>query len=590
MDEYVSNRASRGETFARRGSDISFRDHSQEDRHVQNYRRSGCSSRVGSTRGPQIVTPERHKHVRSPFRSASGKAIAGSTSRSSSISGSHRKAFQEQHDQTFLQESVVQERSTRRQIDDINSNDRQVRPNNFDSEGRQARKEDPDSVSLTTKNRKSSLLKGVSTAKSKSSNGCSSASSSKVHKQISGQLVSGNQEASSSSFVPRSFAASRNSTRAAKSFSQVLDTESPRCGLQNLSCTSISDVCPSGCSSSDLTGDKRIVMVRKRQSDGESSAASGRGSNASPGGGYSGSTYSETFVPPHIPISGRITHRSVSRSRSQLTIRDGAVSVRTQRTSPGDNRMRPSEEGNGSTLALDDSTPTPQLQQTQFSVPEAVHESLTTAFTTDLPYAFNDSSGRPSSSNCVIRSRSVSRPESSSAPITHRSFGDRHGHRRLNMEGVAEVLLALERIERNEELTYEQLLVLETNILWGALRFHDQHRDMRMDIDNMSYEELLALEEKMGTVSTALTEEQMTKCLKRITYACASLVPGITSHDNDDAKCSICQEDYTDGEEVGRLPCEHLYHVACIDQWLRQKNWCPICKSSALPSKETAQN
>ncbi|RRT70341.1 hypothetical protein B296_00012908 [Ensete ventricosum] len=438
MDEYVSNRAGRGEGFARRGSDISFRDHNQEDRHVQNYRRSGCSSRVGSTRGPQIVTPERHKHVRSPFRSASGKAVAGSTSKSSSISGSHRKAFQEQHDQTFLQESVVEERTTRQQIDDIDSSDRQVQANNFDSEGRQVRKEDTDSVSVTTKSRKSSLLKGVSTAKLKSSNGCSSASSSKGHKQISGQLVSGNQEASSSSFVPRSVAASRNSTRAAKSFSQVLDTESPRCGLQNLSCTSISDVCPSGCSSSDLTGDKRIVMVRKRQSDGESSAASGRRSNAFLGGGYSGSTYSETFV-PHLPISGRIMHRSVSRSRSRLTIRDGAVSVRTQRTSPGDNRMRPSEEGNGSTLALDDSTPTPQLQQMQFSVPEAVHESSTTAFTTDLPYVFNDSSGRPSSSNCVIRSRSVSRPESSSTPIAHRSFGDRHGHRRLNMEGVAEV-------------------------------------------------------------------------------------------------------------------------------------------------------
>lgn len=434
----MSNRDSRGESFARRGSDLSFRDHSQEDRHVQNYRRSGCSSRVGSTRGPQVVTPERHKHVRAPFRSASGKAIAGSTSKSSSVSGSHRKAFQEQHDQTFLQESVVEERSTRQQIDDIDSNDRQVRANNFNSEGRQARKEVTDSVSITTKSHKSSLLKGVSTAKSKSSNGCSSASSSKVHKQISGQLVSGNQEASSSSFVPRSFAvSSRNSARAAKSFSQVLDTESPRCGLQNISCTSISDVCPSGCSS-DLTGDKRIVMVRKRQSDGESSAASGRGSNASPGGGYLGSTYSETFV-PHLPISGRITHRSVSRSRSRLTIRDGAVSVRTQRASPGDNRMRPSEEGNGSTLTLDDSTPTPQLQQMQFSVPEAVHESSTTAFTTDLPYVFNDSSGRPSSSNCVIRSRSVSRPESSSTPITHRTFGDRHGHRRLNMEGVAEV-------------------------------------------------------------------------------------------------------------------------------------------------------
>ncbi|CAL5370662.1 unnamed protein product [Camellia sinensis] len=45
-----------------------------------------------------------------------------------------------------------------------------------------------------------------------------------------------------------------------------------------------------------------------------------------------------------------------------------------------------------------------------------------------------------------------------------------------------------------------QLLALETNLFLGGLGFYDQHRDMRLDIDNMSYEELLALEEKMGTV------------------------------------------------------------------------------------------
>lgn len=34
----------------------------------------------------------------------------------------------------------------------------------------------------------------------------------------------------------------------------------------------------------------------------------------------------------------------------------------------------------------------------------------------------------------------------------------------------------------------QQLLVLETNLLLGGLGLHDQHRDMRLDIDNMTYE------------------------------------------------------------------------------------------------------
>lgn len=29
---------------------------------------------------------------------------------------------------------------------------------------------------------------------------------------------------------------------------------------------------------------------------------------------------------------------------------------------------------------------------------------------------------------------------------------------------------------------------METGLLLGGLSFHDQHRDMRLDIDNMSYE------------------------------------------------------------------------------------------------------
>lgn len=45
----------------------------------------------------------------------------------------------------------------------------------------------------------------------------------------------------------------------------------------------------------------------------------------------------------------------------------------------------------------------------------------------------------------------------------------------------------------------------------------------------------------MGTVSTALTDDQLSKCLKRTTFARAYVVPGTNSYDDDDVKCSICQ-------------------------------------------------
>jgi hypothetical protein len=153
-----------------------------------------------------------------------------------------------------------------------------------------------------------------------------------------------------------------------------------------------------------------------------------------------------------------------------------------------------------------------------------------------------------------------------------------------NLDGIAEVLSALERIEQDEE--YEQLLVLETSLFLNGLNFHDHHRDMRLDIDNMSYEELLVLEERMGTVSTALTDEALSKCLETSIYQSVphEHVTMRSDKSKDDVKCSICQEEYADGDEVGKLRCDHKYHTVCVNQWLRLKNWCPICKSPAEPT------
>eukprot|EP00252_Welwitschia_mirabilis_P016330 TRINITY_DN3601_c0_g1_i2.p1 TRINITY_DN3601_c0_g1~~TRINITY_DN3601_c0_g1_i2.p1 ORF type:complete len:864 (-),score=166.89 TRINITY_DN3601_c0_g1_i2:167-2758(-) len=166
----------------------------------------------------------------------------------------------------------------------------------------------------------------------------------------------------------------------------------------------------------------------------------------------------------------------------------------------------------------------------------------------------------------------------------HESFRslsiDGNNHTRYTVDGLAEVLLALERIEQNEELTYEQVLMLEANLLSGAINFHDRHHDMRLDIDNMSYEELLALEERMGSVSTGLTDDTISKCLLRFSFA-SDVATNIPISEESEVKCCICQEEYQENEELGRLNCKHSYHTSCIRQWLLQKNQCPICKATA---------
>lgn len=45
--------------------------------------------------------------------------------------------------------------------------------------------------------------------------------------------------------------------------------------------------------------------------------------------------------------------------------------------------------------------------------------------------------------------------------------------------------------------------------------------------------------------------------------------------------CYLLQEEFIAGDEVGRIGCNHGYHAVCINQWLRLKNWCPVCKASA---------
>ncbi|XVF01762.1 hypothetical protein REPUB_Repub04eG0117100 [Reevesia pubescens] len=88
-----------------------------------------------------------------------------------------------------------------------------------------------------------------------------------------------------------------------------------------------------------------------------------------------------------------------------------------------------------------------------------------------------------------------------------------------------------------------------------------------VDPDELSYEELLALGEVVGTESRGLSADSI-----------ASL-PSVT--------CVICRVDYEDGDSLTALSCKHSYHPECINNWLKINKVCPVCSAEVSTSGQS---
>ncbi|XP_006358959.1 probable E3 ubiquitin-protein ligase HIP1 [Solanum tuberosum] len=167
-------------------------------------------------------------------------------------------------------------------------------------------------------------------------------------------------------------------------------------------------------------------------------------------------------------------------------------------------------------------------------------------------------------------------------PSLPNGFGLYRPHRRA---------IVLERNTRHQNLPNMRVLPEDGVAMLDVSGYNevnnpiDQHRDMRLDVDHMSYEELLALGEQIGNVTTGLSDEIIVNRLKTRSFSppvipCTLETAACLDHEAD--FCVICQTDYNKQETIGTLDCGHEYHAECVKKWLVVKNTCPICKSTGL--------
>ncbi|MBA0555131.1 hypothetical protein Golob_014188, partial [Gossypium lobatum] len=59
-------------------------------------------------------------------------------------------------------------------------------------------------------------------------------------------------------------------------------------------------------------------------------------------------------------------------------------------------------------------------------------------------------------------------------------------------------------------------------------------------------------------------------------------------------QCHICLAEYEEEEKIRVLPCQHEFHMSCVDKWLKEIHGvCPLCRGdvrqgvdSSVPNSE----
>jgi len=102
------------------------------------------------------------------------------------------------------------------------------------------------------------------------------------------------------------------------------------------------------------------------------------------------------------------------------------------------------------------------------------------------------------------------------------------------------------------------------------------------DVDSMSYEELLALGERIGYAERP--NKPTRSMIARLPTRRWGDGSGRHHSEIEGAnECPVCCDTYAEGDELRMLPCFHSFHARCIDEWLLSdmpgSRLCPVCNT-----------
>ncbi|KAK2016646.1 hypothetical protein LZ32DRAFT_85157 [Colletotrichum eremochloae] len=112
-----------------------------------------------------------------------------------------------------------------------------------------------------------------------------------------------------------------------------------------------------------------------------------------------------------------------------------------------------------------------------------------------------------------------------------------------------------------------------------------KHSDMTMTKGNMAADGTTPKITSTGSADAAAAIDTVDA-----TNATGSANHGFSGQEDENLGCSICTEDFTVGEDVRVLPCNHKFHPNCVDPWLvNVSGTCPLCRLDLRP-QGSAQN
>lgn len=97
--------------------------------------------------------------------------------------------------------------------------------------------------------------------------------------------------------------------------------------------------------------------------------------------------------------------------------------------------------------------------------------------------------------------------------------------------------------------------------------------------DSLNYEDLLELEEAAGSSHSQGLNSSEIDALPTSTFRTNGQFNSQRPTSSLESSCPICFSEYIERDTLRTLPCLHKFHKDCIDEWIKSKAVCPICRA-----------